>query len=121
LKAGQGLAGGDSNVKAFACAAQVPVAPPADIALHLVKRIELVRLNQTISKAKSHGSVIGPLARLQVKWPTAHHVRDGFKGSRLPEFQSGPNGIADGQADQAPLPTGTGFNRNRIRNHGFEN
>src|SRR5690606_2546963 len=102
LKMLQGPGSRVADVKAHARAAQVALAVPAQVALHLVAGIELTPLDEAFRKAKGHGCVVGPLARFQAPRPAADHVRNGLKSTRPLELQRGAQRVAHREAEQRP-------------------
>jgi hypothetical protein len=91
---------GVADVEATVGAAQVTVAIPANIALHLVAGIESAPLDQALRQTQRQGRVVGPLPRLQLKRPAASDVPHRRKRTRRLEFDRRPQRIADGKAEE---------------------
>ena len=98
LESAQGLDVGVANAKAVAGAQHVTFAPPFDVALHLVARVEAAAFSEAGGKAQRHRGVISPVPRFQVERPAADHVTDGSERAWWLEFERGANGVANGQA-----------------------
>ena len=86
LEALQGLPAGNPNVETTPGAAQVAVMVPAQVAFHLIARVEglafgLAAFDQAFGQAQGHRGVIGPLAGLQIERTAASHLFDGGKGA----------------------------------------
>ncbi len=77
------------------------LSPPATVAPHLICGIEAGTFDQTFCQAKGHGCVVCPLARLQPEWTATYHIGERRKATRLGKFDRRPNGIANGQSEEA--------------------
>ena len=100
LEGCEGGADRRTDVEALPVAAEVALAPPAVVALHLVFGIHAPAGDQALGQAEGHGRVVGPLARLQAEGAAAGHLRDGPEGAGGAELNGRPQGIADGEADE---------------------
>jgi len=75
------------------------------VATHLVAGIESLLINQALSKAQCHGSVISPLPGLKAKGPATHHVGDRIKTAGWLELKGSAQGITRSQTEKSPSTT----------------
>ena len=92
---------GAADVEAATGGGHVALAPPPDVALHLVTGVETLALDQARREAERHGGVVGPLAGLQVERTAADHVVDRLEGAGRLELESGAERVTGRQAEQA--------------------
>src|SRR4051812_7522184 len=93
-------ANGAADVEARAGAAEMPLAPPADVALELVDRVEAAPLDQALREAERHRRVVRPLTRLQAERPAADHVRQRLERARRAKLDRRADGVAGREAEQ---------------------
>ena len=62
---------------------------------------EFLLLNQALRKAQGHGSIIGPLAGLQVKRASSDHIRNPLEASRPLEFEHRSDSVPHGKSEEA--------------------
>jgi hypothetical protein len=74
---------------------------PHYIPAHLVRRVESFLFDQALRKTQCHRRVIGPLAGSQSERPAARNILDWHKAAWRSEFESCPQCVARGQAEQA--------------------
>src|SRR5690606_24967129 len=94
----QRIARRPSDVEAVTGAAQVTVAVPADVALHLVRGIEATALDQALGEAQRHRRVVGPVSCRQAEWSAAAHAGERLKCAGRHELDRGAQCVADGEA-----------------------
>ena len=92
----------------------IPV--PADIAFHLVLRIEALPGDQALGQAQSQAGVISPLAWFQAERPAADHIRDGRKRAACLKFNGCAHGVSRGKAEEAASKsvTGVGYHESQM-------
>jgi hypothetical protein len=74
LEADQSGTNRATDVETATRAAQVSFPVPAHVPRQLIHGIEPARFDQTLGKAEGHRSVIGPLARFQMKPSAANDL-----------------------------------------------
>ena len=75
--------------------------PPADVATHLIGRIESPALDEALGQAQSHRRVVGPLARPKAERPAADHLGDWLEAPFRAEFEGRAERVTDGEPDEA--------------------
>lgn len=103
LEARERRAYGRADVEAAAVRAQVPVAPPADVALELVERVEASAPDQALGEAERHRGVVGPLAGCEVERAAADDVVDRGEGGGAAELERRAECVAGGEAEEGAV------------------
>ena len=93
------------NVETGPGTAEVALPVPAHVALQLVHGVKPALGDQALCQTERHGCVICPLAAGEPERTSAHDVRNGRERARWLELQSGAQGIAHSQAQQAATVT----------------
>ena len=95
---------GGANVKAAALRAHVPLAVPAAVPVHLVRRVEAF-LKKARRQTERHRRVVGPLAGLKMKRTSAHHIEHRHERTARLELNRRSHRVATGQTKQSSAKT----------------
>jgi hypothetical protein len=77
------------------------VPPPPDEASYQIEFIKPAACEQALGEAESHARVVCPFPGLEPKWTAANDIRERGPLVSPSELQRGPDGVSDGETDEA--------------------
>ena len=89
-----------ANIKAASGRTEIPLLPPAHVALDLIPKIKAA-FNQACRETQRHRRIIRPLTGLEAKRTAAHHVRHGLEAAGAGKLQRSAKSIPRGESEQA--------------------